>query len=172
MPLPEDVPLIVELYLNWLYTGTIVCLSSHDGEEENVGKTRRRENELLVDGYVFGEKVQDGGFRDAIVDSLIHAVSTPNKAGRCWYPGPLTVDRAFKGTPERSPLRKLLVDMHVFRGNNKWLDGDNNPELLAELAQYAFKDKRASLQADPTRPTLDSCRYHHHSEGEKCSWPK
>lgn len=127
-----------------------------------------REYEVLISGYIFGEKVQDGGFRNAIVDSLIHAATTPGKTGKRWYLGLSMVDSAYKGTPEGSPLTRLLVDMYVFHGIDEWLQGDINPEFMSDLAKCLLKNKRASGQENPTLPTLNSCRYHHHSEGEDC----
>lgn len=126
------------------------------------------EYKLLISGYIFGEKVQDDGFRNAVVDSLIHAVATPDKAGQCWYPGPSMVDKAYKATPEGSPLRRLITTFHLNRSNDNWLRGDMNREFLADLTKCLLRDRKASGQKNPTRPNISSCQYHHHIKGERC----
>jgi hypothetical protein len=78
---------------------------------------------VLIGAFVFGEKVQDGDFKDAVIDALIHTIATPDEEGTFWYPTKQLVDRAYTGTPEGSPIRRLLVDMHAFHGKRCWLDG-------------------------------------------------
>ncbi|KAI7081684.1 hypothetical protein KC356_g8962 [Hortaea werneckii] len=161
VPLPDDDPSVVDMYVNWLYTGKIFCRHSQD-------ERRTSEYKLLISGYEFGEKVQDDGFRNAVVDSLIHAAATPNKAGQCWYPGLSMVDKAYKATPEGSPLRRLITTFYLNCGNDNWLRGDMNREFLTDLTKCLLRDKKASGQKSPTLPNISSCQYHHHSKGERC----
>ena len=52
IPLKGDESTIVDLYLQWIYTGKIFsCLSDKGGSE---GK---EELDILVEGFIFGEKV-------------------------------------------------------------------------------------------------------------------
>jgi hypothetical protein len=41
-------------------------------------KGNREEVDLLIEAFVLSEKLQDQDFKDAIIDSLIHVVDTPN----------------------------------------------------------------------------------------------
>ena len=38
----------------------------------------QREINLLIDAFILGEKLQDQSFKDAVIDSLVHAVDTPD----------------------------------------------------------------------------------------------
>lgn len=60
--------------------------------------------------------MQDGDFKDAIVDALIHTVAAPDEKGMRYYPIAQSVNRAYIGTPKGSPIRRLLVDMYTFHG--------------------------------------------------------
>ena len=129
VPLPNDDPAVFALYFQWVYRGRI--FSSQD-----TGDTggNREEISLLVDAYVFGEKLQDRDFRDAVIDSLIHAVDTPDAQDLKWYPTSAAIDSAYIGTPEGWPLRKLLVDMHFFHSLPKWFNRESNIDFLRRLA--------------------------------------
>lgn len=108
--LPDDQPQTFELYAQWLYGGKVLS--------RGVEKSKRHDEELgqLIDAFVFGEKVQDGNYRDAIIDAVIAYTNTSDKDGQRWYPASTIVDRAYRGTPAGSPLRKLLIDFHVYHG--------------------------------------------------------
>jgi hypothetical protein len=85
----------------------------------------------------------------------------------CWYPTKQWVDQAYNGTPEGSPIRRLLVDMHMNHGREDWLDGKKNVDFLADLAGCLLLDRMEQLLSmDPTMPAVSGCRYHHH-DGEK-----
>lgn len=110
--LPDDTLSVVNLYAQWLYSDRILSRKSPDqADDQNMAELK-----LLIKAFIFGEKIQDGHFKDALIDALIHSVNTTNNDGKNWYPGSSLVNCAYEGTPEGSPLRKLLVDMHMFRG--------------------------------------------------------
>ena len=139
-----------------------------EGEEGDQAECKNaHEFNVLIGAFVFGEKVQDGDFKDAIIDALIHTVATPDERGVCWYPTGRLVDRAYTGTPEGSPIRRLLVDIYVFHGRRRWLDGQRNVDFLADLAGYLLRDRSEHSQTlDSTTPDVSGCQYHHH-RGEK-----
>lgn len=197
VPLPDDEASVVDLYVQWLYTRRIVIRErslkeEKEGEEakgeEEESKERekkeqgqeargekgdqaerknRHEFNVLIGAFVFGEKVQDGDFKDAVIDALIYTAGSPDEKGTYWYPIGRTVDRAYTGTPEGSPIRRLLVDMHAFHGRRHWLDGQRNVDFLADLAGYLLRDRSEHSQTlDSTTPDVSGCQYHHHL-GEK-----
>ncbi|CAK1357272.1 hypothetical protein CB0940_12246 [Cercospora beticola] len=123
----------------------------------------REEIDLLVEAFVRGEALQHHDFKDAIIDSLIHAVDTPDEQDTRWYPESATIDRAYRGTPESSPLQKLLVDMHFFHGRAEWLDGATNTDFFRDLAKELLQDRGDFVtRADRTRSQLAGCSYHSH----------
>jgi hypothetical protein len=163
IPLPDDSPSIVDLYIHWVYSSRVFS-RQRPKEENRVGK----EFDLLVGGFIFGEKIQDGDFKDVIIDALIKCISTPDEGGTRWYPTKAWVDRAYEGTPEGSPLRKLLLDMHTFHGNSKWLDGTKSVEFLTDLAGRLLDDQKQPPRHNPIKSDLSSCWYHHHGDDETC----
>jgi hypothetical protein len=161
--LPDDDPSIVDLYLQWIYSGRTFSRQSTDGAPED-GK----EFDLLVDGFVFGEKVQNGDFKDAVVDALIKSFAVPDKRGQRWCPAAPWVDRAYAGTPEGSPLRRLLVARYVFHATNTWLHGTTNIDFVVDLAVHLGEERRALPRTTTTKLDLSPCWYHHH--GDDVSW--
>jgi hypothetical protein len=174
VPLPDDTPSIVDLYIQWTYSGKI--LSRKTPVEEEGADEQERKNEsafdLLIGGFVFGEKIQDGNFKDAVLDALVHTVTTPNEKGVCWYPTKSWVDQAYVGTPEGSPIRRLLVDMYTYHGKADWLDGQKNVDFLADLAGCLLTKRRNNQQQqqqqEPSGPEVNGCKYHHHGEEGGC----
>jgi hypothetical protein len=173
VPLPDDTPPIVDLYVQWIYSGKI--LSRKTPVEEVGADEEECKNEsafdLLIGGFVFGEKIQDGNFKDAVLDALVHTVTTPNEKGVCWYPTKSWVDQAYMGTPEGSPIRRLLVDMYTYHGKADWLDGQKNVNFLADLAGCLLTKRRneqQQQQQEPPGPDVSGCKYHHHGEEGRC----
>jgi hypothetical protein len=90
-----------------------------EGEEGDQAERKNgHEFNVLIGAFVFGEKVQDGDFKDAVIDT----VAALDEKGTCWYPTGRLVDRAYTGTPGGSPIRRLLVDMYAFHSRRDWLD--------------------------------------------------
>lgn len=102
--------------------------------------------------------LQDRDFREAIVDSLIHAVDTPDPQYLKCYPTSAAIDSAFIGIPEASPLPKLLVDMHFFHSLPEWLDGESNIDFLTYLARKFLQDRSDFFtRTDQATAQLASC---------------
>jgi hypothetical protein len=129
----------------------------------------REEIDLLIEAFVLGEKLQDQEFKDALVDCLIYAVDTPDGQDKRWYPTPNAINRAYRGTPENSPLRRLLVDMYFFYGRREWLDKATNAEFLRDLAQDLLQDRgNFTIRADRTTAQLAGCSYYCHGDENVC----
>lgn len=164
VPLPTDDPAAFALYVQWLYRDRI--FSSQDMGDAG---GNREEIDLLIEAFVLSEKLQDQNFKDAVIDTLAHAVDTPDGQDTRWYPRSAAVDRAYRGTPESSPLRKLLVDMHFFHGRADWLDGATNADFLKDLAKEFLEDREGFVtKTDRTRAQLAGCSYHSHGTEDSC----
>jgi hypothetical protein len=164
LPLPNDDPAVFALYIQWVYRGRIFC-------RQDMGDTggNREEIDLLIEAFVLGEKLQDQEFRDALVDCLIHAVDTPDGQDKRWYPTPSAVDRAYRGTPDSSPLRRLLVDMYFFHGRREWLDEATNADFLRDLARDLLQGRGSfASKVDQTTAQLAGCSYHCHGAENLC----
>lgn len=178
--------------MQWLYTRSIIIRKrsveeGKDGKDEKVVTEEEQwgqkgekgvegdqeecknghEFDVLIGAFVFGEKVQDGDFKDAVVDALIHTVAAPDEKGVRYYPTAQSVNRAYIGTPEGLPIRRLLVDMYTFHGRKDWLEGQKNVDFLADLAGCLLRDRSEHSQAlDSTTPEVSGCQYHHHDSEE------
>lgn len=110
MPLPDDVLSTVDLYIHWIYSDRIFSRwSPEDDEDDDKGSSSNNDTGTLIAAFIFGEKIQDYDFQDAVVDALIHSFVTSGEWENCWYPG------AYEGTPG-SPLRSLIVIYIYFSG--------------------------------------------------------
>ena len=100
--LPEDRPESFELYLRWLYGRKIYVQ-----ELAKSAQSARDCNELdkLITDFVFGEKVQDDDYKDAILDTMIAHTINLDKHGQRWFPGIKGAARIYNGTPSGSPAR-------------------------------------------------------------------
>jgi hypothetical protein len=67
------------------------------------------------------------------------------------------VDKACNGTPEGSPLRKLLVAIYVARRSRKWLQGVANVDFLADLAGGLLDERKAPAYLNRTKLDLKGC---------------
>ena len=161
--MPDDDPKVVNLYAQWLYCGKVHSRDLTLESEQTSG-----ELDLLVDAFVFGEKIQDGLFRDTIIDALIMCTSTPDKQGTTWYPTGSSVCRAYEGTPVGSPLRRLMVDLHNHHGQQKWIKDENNVEFLTDLVRIMFATRLGLNVPDSTGIRAMNCSYHLHGDSGPC----
>jgi hypothetical protein len=75
------------------------------------------------------------------------------------------------GTPEGSPIRRLLVDMYTYHGKADWLDGQKNVDFLADLAGCLLtkrRNKQQQQQQEPSGPEVNGCEYYYHGEEGGC----
>lgn len=148
----------MDLYIQWLYRNKIYTRKA----KEQIAK-ESDEYDTLIEAFIFGEKIQDGRFKDAIVDAIIAASRTADITGKTWNPVGRRVDRAYEGTPPRSPLRKLMLDIHVQRGRSDWIDKTQNPDFLRALAKALYMNPNRA-ESIPLNGMGSSCIYHHHGD--------
>jgi len=138
VPLPNENPLVVNLYLQWVYTGKI-WVPKHPNEAD----THMLHNlDVLVDGIAFAERIQDEDFRDAVYHVLVCSLTTPDGKGKYRCPGASVVDVAYGKTCEGSPFRKSLVDVYTLHGESDWVVGAENFDFLKDLARSLLEDRR------------------------------
>lgn len=164
VPFPDDSPATVAVYVHWLYTGKIYTRSLEEDEQASNSKEAR----LLIDSFVLGDKLQDGHFKDAVLDGFIVMVGTPVKSGTQMYPGDSLINRTYENTPEGSPLRRLLVDMYFYHGTKDWANDNMNVSFLADLTCELLGTRPRGSQWDTTKVGGNSCIYHYHKAPEIC----
>lgn len=163
IPLPTDDPDVVDLYMQWIYTTKLPTRQPKSEVTDN-----DEVFSLLINAFVFGDKIQDGNFRDGTIDALVRTVHTPAQDGTHYYPGIRRLDQAYKGTMKGSPLRRLLTDMYVHHAKGDWSVQTDNCELLQDLTRELLDTRPTPSAQDPTAAGTCSCSYHHHGKDESC----
>ncbi|CAN9440031.1 unnamed protein product [Alternaria alternata] len=150
--LPDDPVDVVSDYIRWLYYDTIA-----DKQYEAVANTREERAEeavkvfvVLAEAYVFGEKIVDIKYKNAVLQTIF----TAQKAF-CWNMGLESIKTVYEGTPQKSPLRRLIAENFAYMayddseegiGWMQFLETENCPrEALADVAKTTIKVR-------PSRP--------------------
>lgn len=154
--LPDENKDVVYLYLLWLYCQRVCIFTENDlGFEEE-----------LIKLFLFGEKLADGDLKDAVIDALIVWLRDPLEYGS--FSLDRVTNEAYQGTPADLPLRRLLVDVLVHRGDEDWMYLVENNDFLKDVAVGLMIRKQHPDVPDPTSVSADSCFYHHHGPDKVC----
>jgi hypothetical protein len=127
--LEEEAASIFRLYTIWLYNGSI-------DRAEAEFKTWKP----LTEAYVMGEKFMDSAFQAVILKSMIRRLAS----GR--QPDINTMNEIYHGTVEKSPARRLMIDICAWEKRD-CLRHVENP--VAELHQDLVNDLLKSLMSTP-----------------------
>ena len=165
--LPDDSADVVSLHVDWVYSNRILSRTSSPSNENDSG-----EIQLLVHAFVFGEKIQDGRFKDALIDAMIKSTLHRDKDGMRWFPGVSTVNIAYEGTPPGSPLRRLMIDLWARNGGEKWARSGLDSAFLIDLVGELFVNQKSHFGSHPTDGGTSTCSHHQHGEDHLCysSW--
>jgi hypothetical protein len=97
--------------------------------------------ESFIRSYILGEKLIDPTFQNAVLGALVRA----RHEGTATYPSDIHIRLAYKHSTCHSPLRKLLVDFHVWIGTPQWVDDniveETCPEFANDLIRALTKDR-------------------------------
>jgi hypothetical protein len=115
--LSEDEPAIFAIYLNLVYTGQLVTMRK---TEEELASSERQVfiNQLTSEYrdifrvYVLAEKLQDKGAKNAALAAAVSVTGLRNSVNNWLVPTAEIVNLVYKGTPEGSPGRRLVIDMY------------------------------------------------------------
>lgn len=163
--LPYDDPIIFNIYVQWKYKGKILSATA-DQDDENQEEWLR-----LVQAYVLGDKLQDAAFKDAVLDSII-AKSNVAVNGFHYFPIQNITTFIYANTVPKSPLRRLIVDQHVYHGQATWMENasvdDLDKEFLFDLSIAFLENRPQPLGLAPDKFGV-TCMYHEHDgDGSKC----
>jgi hypothetical protein len=152
--LPEVGVEAVENYLTFTYgrglpTATIKVVPKTNPE---VGPWN-----LLIELYIFGERVLDTCIRNEVVKELVRISELVHCNRNTLMCSASHV--CFDGTLESSPIRRLLVDEFVASGTEEWLASPHgaHPEFLLQLSKellqkvsrrqtYAFRGRHLNAE--------------------------
>jgi hypothetical protein len=138
--LPEEDPATIAHYLSYLYTGKFftedITVTVGDGIESCL--------QLLSSLYVCGERFIDPKFQNVVLKEIIRLTRLPDKDRMHWYPTGEDVNIIYRGTPQGSPGRRLMVDLHVIMGVKEWMDNELEVEFVTDVAKSLY-DKVSGL---------------------------
>ncbi|CAH0030527.1 unnamed protein product [Clonostachys rhizophaga] len=154
--LADEDPEIFHIYTQWLYHDTFPVQIDSPGVKGNA------EYLLLAKAYVLGDLLQDGNFKDAVLDAMIEKTTSRLSDGKTLFPVGPVIRHIYDNTMESSEARRLLVDLYTQHGQGDWLRKQACPEDLPKEFLYdlavAVLDKRDPLWGSTPEP----CAYHQH----------
>jgi hypothetical protein len=103
----DDSVYTVTDYIKWLYFDNVPVELHKCGEDTRKKGAEEAEKVFvrLAEAYVFGEKILDAKYKNAVVRTVRTAIEISG-----WYLGPNSVHVIYNGTPSTSPLRRLIAD--------------------------------------------------------------
>jgi len=151
----EDL-VMFKVWLHWIMARTISSpiLPTNAKIDDDV------EFDHLVKTYALGEKVDDVGFKDVVIDAICAKSFDNNARGKRYFLGGESTGLVWRATLPGSPLRKLVLDQHVLLADPEWFSGHKEPfeyDFLLDLALEFANVKR-------TKPTQEICYYHSHDK--------
>lgn len=151
--LPEEHSTVVALYLDFVYRRVLPSSQVTTAFlQQNSVKASFMDDAYawLIDIYLLGDRMIDGRIQNAVIEELIRLASLKVDKAANQFPSAHCVRKIYQGTLSGSPLRRLLVDMHVSYGSSSWLDeSDYDPTYVNDLAK-AFIAKAEDKQT-PTK---------------------
>ena len=150
--LPDHEPEHFQLFLWFIYTRSIFSTKSGDKELDH-----DREWARLVDSWLLGHYLQAADFKDAVIDAIIQKVLQSGD----WVRQRM-YQAVYARTDDRSPLRRLVVDIAVWRWNTKFLKAQRNHADWSDFFfDLAIAQSKKSNHKQPLYE-IDSCEYHEH----------
>jgi hypothetical protein len=155
--LPEESLKTVSHYLTYVYHEKLPPSDVTLAERKSLGDSYV----LLAELYICGERFLNRAFQHEMVVEILRLTRLRDTNGETWYPTGPIVNQIYRGTPEGSPMRRLLVDLHVVRGTKKWLAMGMDPQFFLDLANAIYEKIQAQKAVGEFRNTLlkaETCR--------------
>lgn len=171
--LPHATTSLFVTYLQWLYGDglgikDLIVDAEHEDNALPQEKEIRPACHRLVELYAFGEEIQDDGFRNAVLDALLHLMHKHQV-----FPARIIHDVEVR-LPQSSPLRQLLVMMWAAWSHPSWYECLEHDGMHEKLGQFWFDVMKERSRQDTSGvarywPSFENrCDYHIHSNGERC----
>jgi hypothetical protein len=153
--LPDDSVQTVSDYIRWLYSGNMPIKLYDAGEDSRQKKAEEAEKVfvMLAEAYVFGEKIVDIKYKNAVVKTMLAAIQSAE-----WNLGPKSVDIIYKGTPSTSPLRRLVADKVAHWAHDDSEEGVGWMEFFDAYPREALVDAVKALVRVRSRPEHNTDR--------------
>jgi hypothetical protein len=153
--LSDHDPEAFALWRTWIYTGKLAILPETPFPSDSVDE-RTAHYSVLAHAYILGDYLVDTPFMNAIADVyVLNARGIDNT--RALYPSNEEIGVLYDGTSPDSPIRKLLVDIWMYRGKVEWLEKEAEEgilprEFLVEVVRELLKLKKLKEGETMSRP--------------------
>lgn len=148
--LPAAIPHAFDIYVHWVY------LHQLELTVEN-GVTGIED---LIDAYVLGDVLQDGDFRDRVIDGIMTRQRGKVDDIRAW------VKHVYENTKEKDPLRTFAIDSVVYCRKESWKVSEQQNKDVPEEALWDIiatihkANGNVTYTSAPFKKNL--CHYHVH----------
>ena len=162
--LPADRAEVFKVFANWLYSQVFT-----------LQEDQTKDFKLIIDSYVFGDKVDTPAFQNDSIDAISRLCKSP-PTGPGWWTSPSLSDiqYAYQNTIDGCSLQQFLVDVHLygksFNANpGFFLDKLEfyPPKFVVQLFQAYCKSYPKDIKT-LTSPFKDK-GYDAHPDGGECS---
>lgn len=140
--LPEEDTSTMAHYLSFLYGGRLSTEDITVVPGEQIKQCYR----LLAQLYVSGERFLNRRIQTAVIKEIFRLTLKHDSKRVCWYPTGEVVNIIYRGTPEGSPARRLLVDLHANMGTKEWMDHNLEAGFAIDVAKALY----TKIQANPS----------------------
>ncbi|KAF2444321.1 hypothetical protein P171DRAFT_485776 [Karstenula rhodostoma CBS 690.94] len=158
------------LWRTWIYTGKLAILPDPPLAPDSSLDERTAHYAVLAHAYILGDYLVDVPFMNAVAD--VYVLNARGIDGsRALYPSNEEIGVLYDGTSPDSPIRKLLVDIWMYRGKVEWLeteaeDGVLPREFLVEVVRELLRLKKVREGETMSRPwKMTHEQYHDRREG-------
>lgn len=169
MTMPEDDMDAFRIFLHYAYVGRLPSLKAFDTSLDSElfqGDMEKLFN-LLAKAYCLGEKYQNVGFKNEMIDAIILNTQVKFADDRAWYPGNTAVNTLYAGTCKGSQARKLVVDMYIEEVSGAiFLKKTFDQDFMNEIVAQVLDDPRISTGSSDKRfPWKGDMSLYHEREG-------
>ncbi|PPJ59893.1 hypothetical protein CBER1_08329 [Cercospora berteroae] len=137
--LPEDEPDVVDTYVQWLYGSTIEAAAPSAMQIEG-----RITNRIWAKLYVFGDKIQDRVFANAVMEAWTAALDSPPPGAIRTFPDIRCILTIYQHTTPGNPARKFLVHVWAAYRKLRWMEEGRHKNSLLECPEFLLDLARAT----------------------------
>lgn len=138
--LPEEHTATVSHYLFYVYSGKLFTEDIMRVDGDTIGPCFQ----LLCSLFVSGERFMNRRLQNDLVKEILRLTCLPDRQRLHWYPTGEDVNIIYRGTPQGSPGRRLMVDLHVIMGTKDWMVSGLENDFVIDVAK-ALYDKVQNL---------------------------
>ncbi|KAM0715783.1 hypothetical protein Q7P37_008297 [Cladosporium fusiforme] len=146
--LPDEDPCEMTHYLCWVsFRSLPTDFYKANGPVPFQGDAPGNAYTLLVKLYVLGERQQDVGFRQALLDEIIRLTNIVDDDSQAYFPSTSHINALYEGNLEDSPARHLFVDLYVRLGEVQWVEDEKYKTVkIHENVEFMFDISRTMFQ--------------------------